>query len=167
MAELIVRRADEKDLPGVIALAGAVWRTHYPGIISDEQIEYMLARGYTPEALGEFVRGSKAGIDLASVGDVAVGFAAWLAVAGRPELKLDKLYVDASHQRQGIGRLLIDAACAHAQQLGLARIVLNVNKKNAVAIAAYRKHGFSMRDSVLIDIGGGFAMDDYVMHRTV
>jgi hypothetical protein len=40
-----------------------------------------------------------------------------------------------------------------------------VNKRNASAIAAYRKHGFDVRESVVKDIGGGFVMDDYIMEK--
>ena len=35
-------RLDEAE--AVVELAGRVWRAHYPGIISAEQIEYMLAQ---------------------------------------------------------------------------------------------------------------------------
>jgi ribosomal protein S18 acetylase RimI-like enzyme len=40
-----------------------------------------------------------------------------------------------------------------------------VNKGNARAIAFYRKHGFDIAESVVVDIGGGFVMDDYVMGK--
>jgi len=46
-------------------------------------------------------------------------------------------------------------------------VVLAVNKKNAKAIAAYRKHGFAIRESAVTDIGSGFVMDDYVMAKEV
>jgi ribosomal protein S18 acetylase RimI-like enzyme len=44
-------------------------------------------------------------------------------------------------------------------------LFLTVNKTNAKAIAAYRKNGFSVREPVIVDIGGGFVMDDYVMAK--
>ncbi len=37
--------AVEADLPRVAELAGVIWRKHYPGIITPEQIEYMLGLG--------------------------------------------------------------------------------------------------------------------------
>jgi hypothetical protein len=36
-------------------LAGRVWRAHYPGIISAEQIEYMLAQRYRPVLVKQFI----------------------------------------------------------------------------------------------------------------
>jgi ribosomal protein S18 acetylase RimI-like enzyme len=46
---------------------------------------------------------------------------------------------------------------------GFFSLALNVNKQNAAAIAAYRRNGFSVREEMVIDIGGGFVMDDYIM----
>ena len=46
-------------------------------------------------------------------------------------------------------------------------LILNVNKRNAKAVRAYEKHGFAIRESVVVDIGGGFVMDDFVMARSL
>ena len=40
-----------------------------------------------------------------------------------------------------------------------------MNKHNAAAIAAYRNCGFVTREEVVVDIGNGFVMDDYVMAK--
>ena len=42
---------------------------------------------------------------------------------------------------------------------------LNVNKGNVRAIAFYQKRGFGVIKSVVLDVGGGFVMDDYVMGK--
>ena len=162
-----LRRAARPDIPAVIELAGKVWRAHYPDIIGHDQIEYMLERGYAFDALAKFVDGPQSGIDLALHGDALIGFCAWMLREGGRDLKVDKLYVDVEHQRGGVGGTLIGAAVSHARDLGAQSLVLNVNKHNERAIAAYRKHGFTVRESAVIDIGSGFVMDDYVMHRTV
>ena len=44
-------------------------------------------------------------------------------------------------------------------------LVLNVNKHNVSAQAAYQRRGFAIRGPVVLDIGGGFVMDDFVMAR--
>lgn len=162
-----IRPASRADIPRVAALARNVWNAHYPGIISRAQIDYMLDRGYAFDALAKFVDGPDAGIDLAYVDDVLCGFCAWMLVAPTEELRIDKLYIDVARQRAGIGGALIEAAVRHAQERRVRALVLNVNKNNERAIAAYGKHGFSVREAVVIDIGGGFVMDDYVMQRTV
>jgi hypothetical protein len=43
--------------------------------------------------------------------------------------------------------------------------MLTVNKRNAKAMAAYQRNGFTLTESVVVDIGGGFVMDDYVMTK--
>jgi ribosomal protein S18 acetylase RimI-like enzyme len=40
-----------------------------------------------------------------------------------------------------------------------------VNRNNAQAIAAYRRNGFDVAREVVVDIGGGFMMDDFVMSK--
>ena len=70
-------------------------------------------------------------------------------------------------QRHGYGGLLIGYTCERALELGCDTVVLAVNKRNSKAIAAYRKHGFAVREAVVKDIGSGFVMDDYIMVRRV
>lgn len=78
------------------------------------------------------------------------------------EMKLHKLYVHPQQQRRGFGRALLDYV---ERASGERTLILTVNKRNHQAIAAYRKHGFTVRDSIVTDIGGGFVMDDYVMAK--
>jgi ribosomal protein S18 acetylase RimI-like enzyme len=157
--------ATDDDLAAVAALAQVVWRKHYPGIITPEQIEYMLARGYARAALRRFLSEEGAGLDLAHVDGRFAGFAAYHRSESPDELKLDKLYIDQQFQSQGVGRRLIEAteAAAHAQRR--TTIILNVNKNNAQAIRAYARNGFVVREAVVVDIGAGFVMDDYIMAK--
>ena len=157
--------ATDEDLAAVTGLAGVVWRKHYPGIITLEQIEYMLARGYARAALHRFLTEEGAGLDLAWIDDHLAGFSAYHRGESADELKLDKLYVDQQFQSQGVGRRLIEAAerAAHAQRR--TTIILNVNKNNAQAIRAYARNGFVVREAVVVDIGAGFVMDDYIMAK--
>jgi RimJ/RimL family protein N-acetyltransferase len=46
-------------------------------------------------------------------------------------------------------------------------IDLTVNKYNTNSIKAYEKMGFEKIDSVVMDIGNGYVMDDYVMKKEV
>lgn len=157
--------ANAGDLPAVAGLAGVIWRKHYPGIITFEQIEYMLARGYSRDALWRFISEEGAGLDLALVDEGLVAFAAYHRGDHPDELKLDKLYVHPDFQGQGVGRCLIAATEAAAVAQHRATVVLNVNKNNQRAIHAYQRHGFTVRDAVVVDIGGGFVMDDYIMAK--
>ena len=46
MSGVQIQRATLADLPAIRDLAAVIWHEHYPGIISCEQIDYMLARMY-------------------------------------------------------------------------------------------------------------------------
>lgn len=157
--EISPLRLDEAE--AVAELAGRVWRAHYPGIISAEQIEYMLEQRYRPILVKQFIARGDVWLAARAAG-VLAGFA-----HGHPQAegdyKLDKLYVDIDWQRHGIGGALIRAVAERAGRLGYSRLVLRVNRQNQNAINAYLKYGFTVATIYLEDIGGGHVMDDYVM----
>lgn len=142
-------------------LAALIWRGHYPGIISPEQIEYMLAQRYHPPSIRQsLARGDR--WDVARVGEELVAFAHSFPLEGGA-VKLDKLYVHPDWQRHGIGARLVARIEARARAHGRSHLLLRVNRRNVQAIAAYEKYGFVVVREVVEDIGNGFVMDDYVM----
>jgi GNAT superfamily N-acetyltransferase len=157
--------ASPADLATVRRLADAVWHRHYPGSITVEQIDYLLERGYGEAALGRFLVEPGAGLALARVGGEPAGFAAWCRADEPATTKLDKLYVLQEHQRRGVGRRLIALVEEAARADGAGTLILNVNKRNLRSIDAYRRCGFAVREEVVVDIGRGFVMDDFVMAK--
>ena len=162
-----IRPARRDELAIVQRLARVTWHAHYPGIITEQQIDYMLARGYAHDVLAGFLDGRKRGLELAVVADEPAGFAAWMLIDDAEEAKLDKLYVLPSRQRHGLGGKLIYRVIERARAAGATTLILNVNKQNTQALRAYERHGFATRDAVVNDIGNGFVMDDYVMARKI
>ena len=156
--------ATEADLPAISKLAGVIWRAHYPGIISTEQIDYMLGKMYSLETLRAEVR-SGICYECLLVGDEFVGFASYGPTEQPDIFKLHKLYLDTDRHGRGFGSMLLHHCEREAGKLGARRLMLTVNKRNGKAIAAYQRNGFSIGDSVVADIGGGFAMDDFVMAK--
>lgn len=155
-------RAEQID--ALIVLARRIWNAHYPGIISQAQIDYMLEQRYTSERITSQLDDPRqhwwVALDLEGR---MRGFAHAIAQPDEAELKLDKLYVDPTWQGQGIGRRLLRPVFELARSLGLRRVVLQVNRANHGAIAAYRQFGFVVERALVVDIGGGFVMDDYWM----
>lgn len=171
---IVLRPLSVADFAPVAALARRVWQATYADLIPQAQIDQMLAARYSPDGLGTYL--SHCGqtlerwFDLACLGSEKGGTSG--EIAGfcaceiyRGEYKLDKLYVANEHQRLGIGARLIAAAGERGRALGHDHMILAVNKKNAQAIAAYTKHGFSVREAVCVDIGNGFVMDDFIMQK--
>ena len=164
---LAIVPATEADLTAVAALAGVVWRGHYPGIITHEQIEYMLANGYSHAVLSAFITEEGSGLELARMGDRLVGFGAYQRKNASRELKLEKLYIHQDFQGCGVGARLIAKIESTARAQNCSAVILNVNKNNVQAIRAYQKNGFAIREAVVVDIGNGFVMDDYIMAKTL
>ena len=97
-------------------------------------------------------------------GDVMIGFAS-LGPYAPDSMKLHKLYLLPDYHGTGIG------ACALAEVEQIARdnaataLVLNVNRHNPKAIHSYERAGWQIAQEVVIDIGNGFVMDDFVMTK--
>jgi GNAT superfamily N-acetyltransferase len=157
--------ATEADLAKIARLAGVIWPAHYPGIISSEQIEYMLAKMYSLDTLREEILQRGIRYELLLVGDEPAGFAAHGPTDQPKIFKLHKIYLLPECQGHGLGSLLLRHCESEVRQLGADRLMLTVNKRNAKAMAAYQRNGFTLTESVVVDIGGGFVMDDYVMTK--
>ena len=162
-----IRALAEADIEAVGALAREIWRAHYPGIISSAQIEYMLDQRYSSALMRAELGKQGLWWDLLLRAGAPKAFSSYFRTERSDEMKLDKLYVHPDCQRRGYGALLIDRALARARSEHCSRLVLAVNRGNANAIAAYRKHGFQIESAVVKEIGGGYVMDDYVMVRSL
>jgi GNAT superfamily N-acetyltransferase len=151
------------DIDSVCRLARTIWQGTYPALISQEQIDFMLADRYAPATLRAQFDDPLHAWRVAWVADEITGFAH--ATLDGSDCKLDKLYVHPDSQRQGIGRVLLAAIWDWARQRAAQRLWLQVNRGNAPAIAAYEKYGFRIVESRVFDIGNGFVMDDFVMEQ--
>ncbi|HPT50036.1 MAG TPA: GNAT family N-acetyltransferase [Accumulibacter sp.] len=164
---IVVSPVTATDIEPLAALARVVWQRTYPEIISQAQIDFMLEQRYNPRRVRQELDMPGVWWEQARVDGELVGFASCLLTAAGREMKLDKLYVDPNRQRMGIGERLLREVRAHARREACDTLILAVNKRNAPAIAAYRKHGFTVREAVRVDIGEGFVMDDFIMAQSL
>lgn len=160
-----IRRAGKLDIPLISQLAASIWRDCYPGIITNAQIEYMLARMYSLETLQDEMHAQQIHYELLFAETDAVGFASYGPAKQTGVFKLHKLYLRLDWRGRGLGSMLLQYCEREALKLGARKLVLNVNKRNLKAIRAYGRNGFRIEDSVVADIGGGFVMDDFVMGK--
>ena len=161
----VILPATESDLPALAELAGVIWRACYPGIISREQIEFMLARMYALETLREEIRSQGIRFYRLLLGERFAGFASLGPTNATDVMKLHKLYLLPELHGCGLGSRLLQHCETEARRFGARRLILAVNKRNAHALAAYQRNGFAVVDSVVTDIGGGYVMDDFVMAK--
>jgi ribosomal protein S18 acetylase RimI-like enzyme len=164
LAGLSIELAGTGDLGTIAALATRIWRKHYPGIISQRQIEYMLASRYSPDKLeAEAAKPGHSFLILRTAG-TAIGYAALAKADDAPhELVLRSFYLDPELHGQGYGRAFMTHIVELAQARGFHEITLTVNRRNIKAINFYFKAGYTIRSAVDLAIGHGFTLDDFIM----
>jgi diamine N-acetyltransferase len=152
------------DFPAIRALGTRIWREHYTNLLSPDQVEYMLVGRYEEADLREYVNGDGRWFWVLRSGRDPIGFVRYTKLSPS-ELKLEEIYLETAQRGHGYGGLMIRHVESHALALGCEALVLSVNKRNDESIGVYVKLGFTIREAVVTDIGGGFVMDDYVMEK--
>jgi GNAT superfamily N-acetyltransferase len=158
-----VQRLTAAEIDAVCALARIVWQATYAALISQAQIDAMLADRYASPRIREQLGDPHHGWWVARRDHTLAGFAH--AIVDETGCKLDKLYVHPAQQRRGIGAALLHTVEDWALRQQAHRLWLQVNRGNTQALAAYRKYGFHIVESRVFDIGNGFVMDDHVMEK--
>ena len=149
-----------EDAEIIAELAKKIWTEWYTPIIGAAQVEYMLDKFQTAEAVERQINEEGCRYYIAD----AERPAGYCAVRFDPETReafLSKIYVEAGFRRQGVAGAMIDAFTADYEPVRT--ITLTVNRRNYESIVAYEKMGFKIAGTVVTDIGGGFVMDDYRM----
>jgi ribosomal protein S18 acetylase RimI-like enzyme len=99
-------------------------------------------------------------------GEQAIGYAAIRHDAPEARVFISKLYVLAAHRKSGVGRQCLEIIERKARERGATHLWLTVNKGNP-SVRAYERLGFSIAEAIVMDIGGGFVMDDYRMEKKI
>ena len=161
---IYLRKANEEDLSIIRTIAEQTWPTAYGDIISQEQITFMLEKMYNQgELLGQMWQGHV--FLIASELKEDLGFAGFSVIDSENRtFKLHKLYVLPKMHGKGIGKILMNEVVDQVKAQGGKFLQLNVNRANK-AKDFYEKAGFKIKETVDLDIGNGFYMNDYVMEK--
>jgi ribosomal protein S18 acetylase RimI-like enzyme len=158
------RYATAADIPLIRELCYQVWPQTYASMLTPGQIDYMLELMYSESSLA---RQLDEGVRYTFMYEHSdpVGFA---AVADKEDgrSKLEKLYVLPSQQGKGAGRIFMEHIISEVANTGASAVFLQV-KKNNPARHFYEKTGFHIIDDIVLDIGNGFVMDDFIMQREI
>ena len=161
--DISFRKATVDDIPLIRSLASRIWWQHYPSIISNEQIEYMLEMMYSESSINDQMANGQ-NYTLIFAEDEPVGYYA-VTEKSPAHFFINKFYIDTTRHRIGIGA----AAFAHIKAhdcIGYTEICLQVNRRNIKAVNFYFKNGFVIDYVDDFDIGNGYTMDDFFMKLT-
>ena len=155
-----VERPDQ--IAAVAALARETWTQHYVPIIGAAQVEYMLAKFQSAEAIARQIAAEGYEYYLAP----GAGYLALVPDPAKKSLLLSKIYVKAAARGTGLGRALAEFAERRCSELGCNELWLTVNRNNLGSIAFYERMGFRKTQTLVTDIGGGYVMDDWRMAKS-
>lgn len=156
---LTIKQANSGDIDLIYSLADKIWRVHYPSIITMEQIDYMLNKMYSKDALLQQMSEGQHFL-LAYNNDIPVGYISY-SIKDKGEYFLHKFYVDTNRHRAGIGSAFFNQFFSGFNDLESIR--LTVNRKNFKAINFYFKQGFVIEEVKDFDIGNNYEMNDFIM----
>lgn len=158
--------ASTADFSEIQSIAHRTWPVAYGEILLAAQLDYMLKRFYTAEALMENCASGQLFL-LAKHNGQTAGFAAYELNYNRlKNAHLHKIYVLPEMHGMHIGLNLLEEIVKLAKSADQQSVSLNVNRFNK-AIGFYEKIGFSIHESIDIEIGNGYLMEDYIMRKTI
>src|ERR1700744_4728671 len=125
---LSIRPGDLEDINTIGFLAQQIWPDTYGGILSAEQLQYMMNLFYSPAALHGQMVDEHHQFVIGEQDEEAIGFASWGGTAEPGVYKLHKLYVLPGRQGKGLGRTLLQYIVETLRPEGATSLRLNVNR---------------------------------------
>ncbi|MFN8428426.1 MAG: GNAT family N-acetyltransferase [Spirosomataceae bacterium] len=157
---------DKANLGRIREIAYQTWPEAYKNVIATEQIDYMLKMMYDNHPLEIQLQAGHILIILKEDGK-DMGFVAFEKnYEDSGSTKIHKLYVLPECQGKGFGKNLVEKVIREIADFNQKSLILNVNKKNP-SLNFYEKIGFIKAREIVIDIGNGFLMDDYIMELSI
>ena len=147
---MTIRKAETRDIPGMIALLYQVGGVHHeirPDIFRDNAIKY------TPAELEAILQDETRPIFVCDEGGFVAGycfcqirsFENSTVLTDRKELYIDDLCVDENRRGHHIGSVLYEHTLAYAKEIGCQFVTLNVWQGNDGAMRFYENAGLKPR----------------------
>lgn len=155
---------DHQLLRQVEDIAREIWIEHYSPIVGIDQVNYMLHKFQSKEAMKQQITDgyqySVVWLDKELVGYYSV-------LPKENELFLSKIYLTKGQRGRGIFSIMLAQIVETAKTLNKQCISLTVNKYNANSIEVYKFKGFKVTREAVFDIGNNYVMDDYVLQKDI
>lgn len=157
-----IELATHQDVLSIHLLANEIWWPTYEAVLTKNQIQFMLKKGYSEQALTEQMDEGVIFL-LAKRENANVAFAGYSLDLNEAVCKLHKLYILPSEQGKGTGKKLIQYVSEQSEQRGAEILELNVNRNNP-ALGFYKATGFEIFKEVDIPYHG-FVLNDFVLRK--
>lgn len=157
----LIRRAEERDIPGISALLEQVLYVHYlgrPDLFKEK------GQKYTSEQLKRIIAAENDPVFVCVDENGAVLGHCFCQTVERPEgpsvhacktLYMDDLCVDEKHRGERIGRMLYEYARGYAARNGYYNLTLHAWECNPQAVSFYRHLGMSVQQYTMEEILSG------------
>ncbi len=155
----------DDELRIIASIGHSVWNEAYKDIVSKDQIDYMLDRFQSFEALRDQVDNRGYTYIMIREGARCAGYAGY--VPDERGLFLSKIYILKEFRGRGYSGQVFRHLREVAKGLELPCVHLTVNRDNKHSVEVYRHEGFEIVDSQDNHIGDGFVMYDYIMEMKV
>lgn len=160
----IVPADTAEPLHNIEALADDIWHEHFTPILGEKQVDYMLEKYQTVDAINDqIMKGTEYFVLIYDY--LMAGYISYRKDGDA--LLLSTLYIHEECRGHHIATNTIRFLIALCRQNHLSRICLSCHKKNTKALDVYRHLGFSITREQTADIGNGFVMDDYILEYQV
>lgn len=160
----LIKVTSKKEIISLAKLAREIWFEHFPKVITIDQIEYMVNKFQSIEAITEQINTSYEYF-LCKSESTYLGFCCIKNEDSK--LFISKLYVHESARGKKVGLFMLNFIEETARNRAKKAIYLTVNKYNDIAVSFYHKTDFTLIREDVFDIGNGFIMDDYIFEKEV
>jgi ribosomal protein S18 acetylase RimI-like enzyme len=155
-----IRKAILSDASLIQRLAESIWWKHYPSIIGEEQVRFMLNKMYNLENIEKQISKEEQQYFILENDAQDLGFIS-IELREKSEAFINKFYILQDQQRKGSGDFAFKLLLKQFPEINCIR--LQVNRQNYQAINFYFKQGFVIEEVADFDIGDGYFMNDFIM----
>ena len=155
----------EKQIKVLADTANIVWHDAFKEILTLKQIEYMIEKFQSFNALTEAINKNGYEYYLIKADNNVAGYTGLHEENGK--MFLSKLYILKEYRGKQVASKAFEFIENLAKEKKLKSVWLTVNKNNNHAIEVYKHKGFVVIRKQVADIGNGFVMDDYVFEKNL
>jgi predicted acetyltransferase len=163
---LTLLEVNETELNQIARLAQVTWNDHYPAIVGQQQVDYMLDKIYSHESMLDQLKKGQKFYFIVLDGE-KVGFLSLSQVIsnGKAETFIHKFYILTQKQKSGLGSKVMKLI--YNEYPNSNSYKLTVNRQNYKSINFYFKNGFVIDSVADFDIGNGYFMNDFIMTKHI